>query len=400
MKGSKTSRPTTREESSYCVYRDKLYVFGGTRPGEPDLDDFWVLDLSKLKWSEVSGKGEYKRPRARSGGVMFGGGGGVYLYGGQVVEGESRLAGAVSTACFDRFDVETNTWKSLRVCGHNPGPLQETTALPLTGIDPTTTTSGGVAEPHSVLLVHGYCQGGWLLDTHDQREVAEAMGRRRMQNMASPYKRQLFRYDLRTEAWTELEMIGQSWVLPTAQAFAVELGDGELCIGTGYGLNTNSRKMSLDEMAKGLPPSRIEELRQHEAAQRAKVGGDEYYANLKPESHRDIFRVRVAPRFHRGGAIKSGGDTGAREDDRLGRGWAWDLHAKAKGASVMTQIYYGSPTLRIVLRLPEGDFWPRDDVGTVAPAGPSEDNNDSGAKGGGKGGCMFGRRVEVGRCAS
>lgn len=145
----------------------------------------------------------------------------------------------MSGSYFDRFDVDTGAWQPLRVCGHHPGPLQGTTALPLTGLDPTTmATAAGPAEPHSVLLVHGYCQGGWLLDKHEQREVAEAMGVRRMQNMASPYKRQLFRFDLRTGAWTELEMIGQSWVLPTAQAFAVELEDGELCIGAGQGPRT------------------------------------------------------------------------------------------------------------------------------------------------------------------
>ena len=30
-------------------------------------------------------------------------------------------------------------------------------------------------EAHSVLLVHGYCEGGWLLDTHEQQEVRAAM---------------------------------------------------------------------------------------------------------------------------------------------------------------------------------------------------------------------------------
>ena len=110
------------------------------------------------------------------------------------------------------------------------------TALPLTGVD-AESSAAGQAEPHSVLLVHGYCEGGWLLDGNPQEEVHQAMGRRRMQNMAVPYKRQPFRFDLRTFAWVELEIIGISWVLPTAQPFALELGDGQLCIGGGYGMS-------------------------------------------------------------------------------------------------------------------------------------------------------------------
>lgn len=234
VKGNKTSRPLSREEPASCTYRDKIYVFGGSRPGEFDLDDLWVFDCAKLKWSEVSGKGEYKRPKARRGGVMFAGHGGVYLYGGQMVVGDGSQMGTESSACFDRFDVETTTWQSLRVSGHHPGPLQETTALPLTGVDPLVaadigTAAGNIArtgaeagaeagmEPHSVLLVHGYCGGRWLLETHGVAAVVEALGQRRTRSIGCPYKRQLFRFDLRTGAWTELEMIGQSWVLSTAQ---------------------------------------------------------------------------------------------------------------------------------------------------------------------------------------
>jgi hypothetical protein len=171
-------------------------------------------------------------------------------------------------------------------------------------------------------------------------------------------------------------------------------------------MNTNSRKMSLDEMTKGLPASQREELRKHEAAQIAKRGGEQYFANLKPESHRDIFRVRVTPRFGSGQTVsgahggretetleedryeESNETTGAREDDRQERGWAWALHAETTHAMVMTELHYGSPTLRFAQRTPEGDFWPRDDVGAVAPAGPSTDDTS-------EGGCMFGRRVEV-----
>ena len=62
----------------------------------------------------------------------------------------------------------------------------------------------------------------------------------------------------------ELEIIGLSWVLPTAQAFAVELGDGRLCIGAGYGMSTDSKKVSMDKMTAGLSAPQRAEMLRHE----------------------------------------------------------------------------------------------------------------------------------------
>ena len=54
--------------------------------------------------------------------------------------------------------------------------------------------------------------------------------------------------------------------LSPAQAFAVELGDGKLCIGSGYGMSSESRKVSRDEIAAraaDLPAAARDELLRH-----------------------------------------------------------------------------------------------------------------------------------------
>ena len=113
----------------------------------------------------------------------------------------------------------------------------------------------------------------------------------------------------------------------------------------------------------------------------AKRGGEQYYSNMKPESHQDVFHVRVAPRRLRpagptptptptcdgceGGPLVGA----AREADRAGRGWAWEMHATTVPKMINAMISYGSSTLRIAVRTPEGDFWPRADAGQQPPPG-------------------------------
>lgn len=241
--------------------------------------------------------------------------------------------------------------------------------------------------------------------------------------------------------------------------YALELGDGELCIGGGYGMSADSKAVKVEELATSVPPEQREmflELARNEIA-----NGGHPTSNLEPESHRDIFRVRVAPiggwRSEADGDAKSGGVgaggeacnmLAAREVDRMGRGWAWNMHAHGKLPMVMTEVAYGSPTLRIASRTPEvgggsgsekiemrcdprvestqfqsrrdktespvsiicfqdafislrhyfaGDFWPRDDAGSTAVAGPSADEvgNGGDAITGSSAGSMFGRRVKI-----
>lgn len=140
-----------------------------------------------------------------------------------------------------------------------------------------------------------------------------------------------------------------------------------------------------------------------EDAQSASVGGGKNYEPTTPEAHQDIFHVMVAPLRREDGGSRgsvscssagagrvSGGvaapsatskvaassrstnlttssgamrPTGivealaAREVDRLGGGWAWDVHTKAAHVLTMSEIHYGSPTFRLAMRTPEGDFW-------------------------------------------
>ncbi|OMJ69664.1 hypothetical protein SteCoe_32538 [Stentor coeruleus] len=65
-KQAQTSKgPEGRSNHSAVIYKDHMYVFGGTNEEGEKLSDFWKLDLRTYHWEEVKGKGDV--PSGRSG---------------------------------------------------------------------------------------------------------------------------------------------------------------------------------------------------------------------------------------------------------------------------------------------------------------------------------------------
>ena len=62
----KYEQPQPRNGHSACIYKGKMYVFGGRNNESKQLNDLWALDLSTLKWKEIASNSS-EAPLGRTG---------------------------------------------------------------------------------------------------------------------------------------------------------------------------------------------------------------------------------------------------------------------------------------------------------------------------------------------
>ncbi|RIB16112.1 hypothetical protein C2G38_1536638 [Gigaspora rosea] len=79
------SIPSCRSGHTACVYKDKIYIFGGSN-GEKCFNDTWCYDTSNSTWSELSCTGFIPVPRERHGAVCIADV--IYIFGGVTQEGD------------------------------------------------------------------------------------------------------------------------------------------------------------------------------------------------------------------------------------------------------------------------------------------------------------------------
>ncbi|OMJ68853.1 hypothetical protein SteCoe_33574 [Stentor coeruleus] len=71
-KQAQTSRgPEGRSNHSAVIYKDHMYVFGGTNEEGEKLSDFWKLDLRTNHWEDIKGKGDVPSGRSGHSAVIF-----------------------------------------------------------------------------------------------------------------------------------------------------------------------------------------------------------------------------------------------------------------------------------------------------------------------------------------
>ncbi|KAF0461281.1 cell end marker tea3 [Gigaspora margarita] len=80
-----SSIPSCRSGHTACVYKDNIYIFGGSN-GEKCFNDTWCYDTSNSTWSELSCTGFTPVPRERHGAVRIADI--IYIFGGVTQEGD------------------------------------------------------------------------------------------------------------------------------------------------------------------------------------------------------------------------------------------------------------------------------------------------------------------------
>lgn len=190
---AKGMAPVARVELNACVYKDKLYVYGGEGMDDGNmafLCDLWSFDFGKGKWKELSREGGTRR-KAHG---MWAAKDKLYVFGGTRVKAGAADWALSPVRSFESFDLDTEVWESLRCVGDDPWPIAEYCMLPI---------YSGQEEPTSIIVFGGYHSLGGVHPRTDQDEYREKYGEE-MADFCLPYRRRLLRLDFQTMVWTKL----------------------------------------------------------------------------------------------------------------------------------------------------------------------------------------------------
>uniref|UniRef100_A0A6B2L8C6 Uncharacterized protein n=1 Tax=Arcella intermedia TaxID=1963864 RepID=A0A6B2L8C6_9EUKA len=102
--------PTARSAHSACLYKGKIYVFGGW-DGRTSNNDFYKFNIEKLKWSKVNAKGDIPEARRSHGCTVHGTS--MYIFGGY--NGIQNLPPDLF-----QFNFETKEWSVVKAKGEPP----------------------------------------------------------------------------------------------------------------------------------------------------------------------------------------------------------------------------------------------------------------------------------------
>lgn len=106
--------PRLRRCHSACLYRDSIYIYGGYVEESSCENDFHVLNLKTLQWTQIEQKGTIPSPRAYHAACFVGSK--MYTFGGASY---SRVRNMEVHA----FDTETNTWEEIKTPDNEKHPL-------------------------------------------------------------------------------------------------------------------------------------------------------------------------------------------------------------------------------------------------------------------------------------
>jgi len=144
VNGETFPEPRTWASVVYSSLSNSLFLFGGYNG--KNMDDAWIFDLDTSQWKKLSPRGDWPPPRSGSMAVYFALASGVYLFGGEDLDGHG-----MNDLWF--FDMSAYTWKEIEAIERPPSRLGGAIAL-----------SSLLNENATSLLVFGGKEG-WSTDT-------------------------------------------------------------------------------------------------------------------------------------------------------------------------------------------------------------------------------------------
>jgi len=149
--------PPPRDGPSCCVYKGKMYLFGGDG-NDGYFNDLWSFDFETDKWALLSpatppplSTMPESTPSHRSQHAMWACQDKVYVFGGEFHPPDRPLLGGTRTLRnLESFDLASKHWTKLRCVGDDPWKLQETCCIPMYGA-----ADNNLDEPSSIILWGG-----------------------------------------------------------------------------------------------------------------------------------------------------------------------------------------------------------------------------------------------------